>query len=57
MNERIIIALKQRRKQANDSFREKYGYSWDYMLAFKVYGQNEPISEVQAQYRSELLFY
>lgn len=46
---RIEQALK-RRRNFSDNFREEYGYSWDYVLTFRVYDEEDPISELQRQY-------
>jgi hypothetical protein len=46
MVERIIKAIK-RRRNTSDSFRKVYGYSWDYFIAFRVFDEEDPISEVQ----------
>ena len=40
MEDRVkaAIAYREKRKQISpDPFREKYGYSWDYVMVFKVY--------------------
>lgn len=36
-----------RRRNANDPFRKRFGYSWDYFIAFRVYDEDDPISELQ----------
>jgi hypothetical protein len=46
---RLITALKKRRNK-NDKFRDLYGYSWDYLIVFKVYDENEAITEIQREY-------
>ena len=42
-----VEAAKKKRRVANDKFREENGYSWDYVMAFAVYDENEPITEFQ----------
>lgn len=46
---RIRHALKKRR-HGIDQFRAENGYSWDYCIAFKVYDDNEAISDIQSMY-------
>ena len=43
MKDRIRQALLRRRNQ-KDTFREKYGYSWDCAIVFKVYDEDENLS-------------
>ena len=49
LHERVQIALK-RRRNTKDPFRQVNGYSWDYMIAFKVYDETDPVSELQCKY-------
>jgi hypothetical protein len=49
MKERVLTALKRRRK-INDTFRRDNGFSWDYMMVFRVYDEEDPISELQSRY-------
>lgn len=52
MKERIIKALERRKKGTkDDDFRIKYGYSWDMMMVFRVYGAAEHLNEQQLKYR------
>lgn len=44
--ERVAKALK-RRRNTKDHFRDQYGYSWDYFMAFRVYDEDDPVSEIQ----------
>lgn len=46
MIERIIKAIN-RRRNTSDTFRKEYGYSWDYFIAFRVYDEDDPVSELQ----------
>ena len=41
---------KERRRFHNDKFREENGYSWDYVFAFKVYEEDEVVSDDQQKY-------
>jgi hypothetical protein len=41
-----VKAIK-RRRNANDPFRKQFGYSWDFFIAFRVYDEDDPISELQ----------
>ena len=49
MKERVRIAIK-RRRNSGDTFRKEFGYSWDYFLAFKVYDEEEDITDSQAYF-------
>ncbi len=44
-----MSAIKKRRNN-RDPFRQQNGYSWDYMMAFRVYDERDPVSELQCQY-------
>ena len=46
IKQRLAKAIKNR-KNENDNFRQKFGYSWDFFIAFKVYGEEEPVSLLQ----------
>ena len=46
---RLITAL-QRRRNDKDEFRAKYGYSWDYVIVFKVFAEDEVITDKQCQF-------
>lgn len=39
-----------KRKNSNDVFRSKFGYSWDFVIAFKVYGEDEELNDVQMKF-------
>jgi len=49
VKDRLITALKRRRND-NDPFRSTYGYCWDYIIAFRVYDEEDYTSDVQCQY-------
>lgn len=49
LKKRIELA-KERRRFHNDKFREENGYSWDYVFAFKVYEEDEVVSDDQQKY-------
>jgi hypothetical protein len=44
-----VTALK-RRRVTNDPFRAEYGYSWDYVMVFKVFLEDEPVSDRQCRF-------
>ena len=46
MNRRIAAAMA-KRKSVKDDFRSRNGYSWDYVIIFKVFGPQEIESEAQ----------
>ncbi len=46
---RMEKALK-RRRNINDNFRDEFGYSWDYVITFRVYDEEDPISELQRHF-------
>lgn len=46
MIERVLKAIKKRRN-TQDSFRNDYGYSWDFFMAFRVYDEDESLSPAQ----------
>ncbi len=52
--ERVQTALK-RRRNINDPFRHVNGYSWDYMIAFRVYDEQDPVSNLQCQYNMKFV--
>ncbi len=52
MKERVLVALSRRRK-THDSFRNDNGYSWDYLIAFRVYDETDPISPLQIKYNMQ----
>lgn len=39
-----------RRRNKNDNFRQEYGYSWDYFMAFRVYDEFDPVTDVQLEH-------
>lgn len=45
----VLRALK-RRRNGKDTFRQDYGYSWDYFMAFKVYDEDDVLSDFQRDY-------
>jgi hypothetical protein len=49
ITDRLVTALK-RRRNTKDTFRMEHGYSWDYVIVFKVYGEDEPVSDKQCMY-------
>jgi hypothetical protein len=49
MIERVLRAVKRRRIK-NDSFREDNGFSWDYFMAFKIYEEDEEVTDYQREY-------
>lgn len=49
ITDRLVKALR-RRRNAKDEFRAKYGYSWDYVMVFKVYLESEPVSDRQCKF-------
>lgn len=46
---RLITAVK-RRRITNDTFRKEYGYSWDYVIVFKVYDDKEAVNDNQCEF-------
>mmetsp|Transcript_16135 Transcript_16135/g.35740 ORF Transcript_16135/g.35740 Transcript_16135/m.35740 type:complete len:809 (-) Transcript_16135:1244-3670(-) len=46
---KLLKALKRRRND-KDGFREEHGYSWDYVLVFKVYEEEQYVSNAQAEF-------
>lgn len=46
MKKKVKEALK-KRKLLNDKFRTMNGYSWDYVLVFKVYKKDEKLNAQQ----------
>lgn len=49
LKQRVLKALKRRRNKV-DTFRQENGYSWDYVLVFKVYKEEDPVSDLQCRY-------
>jgi hypothetical protein len=49
MKKKVKEALK-KRSLLNDNFRALNGYSWDYVLVFKVFEKDERLSAVQKQW-------
>jgi hypothetical protein len=54
VNERILTALNRRRKDG-DNFRRSNGYSWDYVMVFRVYGCEEAIDQYQRKYSLKMI--
>ena len=52
MKERVLAALKMRRK-TSDTFRNDNGYSWDYLIAFRVYDEEDCVSDLQMKYNMQ----
>ena len=52
MKERVLAALKRRRK-TTDTFRDDHGFSWDYMMAFRVYDENDYVTDLQIKYNMQ----
>lgn len=46
MNDRIATALEERKK-VKDKFRAENGYSWDYVMVFKVWKKSETKTSLQ----------
>lgn len=46
MKDRITKAL-QKRKDVKDTFRNTYGYSWDYVMVFKVHEADKKLTKIQ----------
>lgn len=49
ITDRLIVALKRRRNK-HDTFRAEFGYSWDYVMVFKIFHEDEPITEKQCRF-------
>lgn len=49
MKKRIRDAL-EKRKKSSDKFREENGYSWDYVMVFKVYKEDQVLTESQEKH-------
>jgi hypothetical protein len=49
MLDRVKAAIAKRRNTA-DNFRTQNGYSWDYVMVFKVYDSEKKLSEKQIKY-------
>ena len=47
--ERVANAIK-RRRNIKDQFRDTYGYSWDFFMAFRVYDEDDPVSDLQMEH-------
>lgn len=54
LDERIVTALK-RRRNFKDQFRKENGFSWDYFMAFKVFDEDDPVSDLQCEYNMRLV--
>jgi len=54
LDSRIRNALLKRRK-LSDNFRIKYGYSWDYVIVFKVYDESEYLEDDQLKYTMKFI--
>lgn len=54
MKGRIEAAL-DKRKAYHDPFRGKYGYSWDYVMVFKVYNHDEAQTPFQQKYSLKMV--
>eukprot|EP01039_Chlorochromonas_danica_P003566 gene3566-3905_t len=48
MRDRITKAMEQRKK-VKDPFRNTYGYSWDYVMVFKVHGEGSRLTKAQEE--------
>ena len=46
---------KERRRVKHDKFRDENGYSWDYVIAFKVYEEDEIVTEEQQKYNMKYI--
>lgn len=49
MQARVVKAL-QNRRNTDDNFRISHGYSWDHVMAFHIYDEEEPITAEQRTY-------
>jgi hypothetical protein len=49
LKNRLIMALR-RRRNVRDEFRSQLGYSWDYVMVFKVYHETDTMSDKQCQF-------
>lgn len=49
MKERVTAAL-QKRRNTKDPFRSKYGYSWDYVIVFKIFEDKENVNDYQIKF-------
>lgn len=48
LKERILVALKSRRNNLrDDTFRQANGYSWDFIIVFRIYTHNKVLTETQ----------
>ena len=47
---RRIEDAKSKRRNTKDLFRSHNGYSWDYVMVFKVYQETEALTEFQRSY-------
>ena len=54
INDRIASTLKRRRNDG-DNFRQINGYSWDYVMSFRVYGCREAISGEQRKWSLKMI--
>lgn len=49
LKNRLIYAIK-RRRNTGDTFREDNGYSWDYVMVFRVYDEDDHVTDKQIKY-------
>ena len=49
MQRRVADAIKKRRNK-KDQFRKLNGYSWDYVIVFKVYHEDDILSQSQRKF-------
>jgi hypothetical protein len=47
--DRVLRALK-RRRNSKDTFRSDFGYSWDYFMVFKVYDEDDVVTDLQREF-------
>ena len=48
LKERILVALKSRKNNLrDDTFRQANGYSWDFIIVFRIYTHNKVLTEAQ----------
>lgn len=48
--DKVIAEALLKRRHSHDDFRELYGYSWDYVIAFKVYEEDEEVNDEQIKF-------
>ncbi len=44
-----------KRNQLNDNFRNQNGYSWDYVITFKIYDEKDSLSAAQEKYSMKFI--